>query len=284
MPGDGMPGASYGYRNKDDQGDRIVGGVETGINEYPWMAGLVETRESTSFFCGAILVASQFVVTAAHCVGPPSSPAVLLPGEVFVVLGEHDTASTTETNLRKVVGVSKVIVSPIWNPFSQIGDLAVLKLEEAVDLEVYTPICLPAFTDTWMDGQNGLVTGWGAAIVSGNFVQPTKLQEVEAPIQTRDTCEAAFTAVGAPPGLVSTGMVCAGITGMQPCFGDSGGPLTTREENQHKLVGTVSFGICSNDPSQPGPVPGVFTDVAVYRRWLDETFSEEGGATFCNSD
>ena len=85
------------------------------------------------------------------------------------------------------------------------------------------------------------------------YFQPTKLQEVDAPIQTQDTCSAAFAALGyySIPGFppVAIGMVCAGITGMQPCFGDSGGPLTTREENQHKLVGTVSFGICSNDVS-----------------------------------
>ena len=84
------------------------------------------------------------------------------------------------------------------------------------------------------------------------YFQPTKLQEVDAPIQTQDTCSAAFAALGyysAGFPQVTRGMVCAGITGMQPCFGDSGGPLTTREENQHKLVGTVSFGICSNDVS-----------------------------------
>jgi len=276
-----MRGAGYGYRN-DDDGDRIVGGVETGINEYPWMAGLVLTRESTQIRCGASLVASQFVVTAAHCVGPPILPAVLLPGEIFVVLGEHDIDSTTETTLRKVVGVSKIIISPIWNPSARIGDIAVLKLEEAVNLEVYTPICLPELTATWMDGQDGLVTGWGLDIQSGSFVEPTKLQEVDAPIQTQATCDAAFTAAGGV-GIIGTGMICAGITGSQPCFGDSGGPLTTMEGTQHVLVGTVSFGSCSTDPSAPGPIPGVFTDVAIYRRWLDETFSGEGGATFCSN-
>ena len=32
--------------------------------------------------------------------------------------------------------------------------LLVLKLDEAVDLEVYTPVCLPAYTDTWTDGKH----------------------------------------------------------------------------------------------------------------------------------
>ena len=31
--------------------------------------------------------------------------------------------------------------------------IAVLKLDETVDLNVYTPICLPATTDTWEAGK-----------------------------------------------------------------------------------------------------------------------------------
>ena len=31
--------------------------------------------------------------------------------------------------------------------------IAVLKLDETVDLNVYTPICLPAMTDTWAAGK-----------------------------------------------------------------------------------------------------------------------------------
>lgn len=45
---------------------RIVGGEETGINEFPLMAGLVnlETRE---LYCGASIIATKYAITAAHC-------------------------------------------------------------------------------------------------------------------------------------------------------------------------------------------------------------------------
>ena len=84
------------------------------------------------------------------------------------------------------------------------------------------------------------------------YFQPTKLQEVDAPIQTQDTCSAAFAALGyysAGFPQVPSGMVCAGITGMQPCFGDSGGPLSTTDGTQNTLVGSVSFGVCVTDVS-----------------------------------
>ena len=63
-------------------------------------------------------------------------------------------------------------------------------------------------------------------------------------IQTLATCDAAYTADGANPGSIGTGNVCAGLPGSRPCYYDVGGPLTTMEGNQHKLVGAVSSGIC----------------------------------------
>jgi len=45
---------------------RIVGGVETGVNAYPWMTAIV-TAVGEGQFCGGTLIASQWVLTAAHC-------------------------------------------------------------------------------------------------------------------------------------------------------------------------------------------------------------------------
>ena len=42
-------------------------------------------------------------------------------------------------------------------------------------------------------------------------------------------------------GFISEDMVCARNPGRAPCQGDSGGPLTVNEDEQHILVGVVSW-------------------------------------------
>jgi len=49
-----------------NRANRIVGGVETEVNEYPWMVSLVNGN-GYYHFCGGSIISSQWVVTAAHC-------------------------------------------------------------------------------------------------------------------------------------------------------------------------------------------------------------------------
>ena len=64
--------------------------------------------------------------------------------------------------------------------------------------------------------------------------------------------------------MIKHGMMCAGMPesgGKDACTGDSGGPAQRGGE----LVGIVSWGYgCAS-----ANYPGVYSDVAVFRGWLD---------------
>jgi len=250
---------------------RIVGGTETEVNEYPWMAAISDSQESQ--FCGGTLIASQWVLTAAHCMfkdAQGTQPQTA--GEIRVVLGEHDLLDSFESKIpKKVVNVSKIINHPSYAPATSNNDIALLKLSESVDLNTYTPSCLPSSGDNF-EGQKAWVYGWGTTTSGG--VSATKLQEVQVPVVSNSVCKTALQTD------ITEAMLCAGgEKNKDGCQGDSGGPLTIEVGGAHVLIGDVSWG---NGCGLEGQY-GVYGDVAYFRTWVDSTLNNNGGAQYCPS-
>lgn len=65
---------------------RIVGGVETKINEYPMMAAIINfsIRE---LICGATIISTRYAMSAAHCFRN------LEASMTGLLVGEHDVSS-----------------------------------------------------------------------------------------------------------------------------------------------------------------------------------------------
>jgi len=251
---------------------RIVGGAETEINEYPWMASIADSQESQ--FCGGTLIASQWVLTAAHCMfKDQAGTQPQTAGELLVVLGEHDLLTEGEASKipKKAVKVSKIINHKDYNsPSSTNNDITLLQLAEEVDMNVYTPACLPSTADNF-EGKNAWVYGWGTTDYGG--ASSNKLLEVEVPVVSNTVCAAAM-----PEFTITDSMLCAGgVAGKDGCQGDSGGPLTVDVDGKHVLIGDVSFG---NKCGLAGKY-GVYGDVAFFKTWIDTNVGENGGATYC---
>lgn len=51
-----------GLTNKHN---RIVGGVETRVTQYPWVVLLMYRKQ---FYCGGTVINSRYVLTASHCI------------------------------------------------------------------------------------------------------------------------------------------------------------------------------------------------------------------------
>ena len=87
------------------------------------------------------------------CAGSP-----YIPANFTIVLGEHDKSNSSESQIpRMVVTVSKIIIHPPNNG-SFINNIALIKLTEEVDLNIYTPSCIAEASDNF-EGQRAWVYG-----------------------------------------------------------------------------------------------------------------------------
>ncbi|RWS19264.1 hypothetical protein B4U80_04178 [Leptotrombidium deliense] len=67
------------------------------------------------------------------------------------------------------------------------------------------------------------------------------------------------------PVTITENQFCAGLNGHGTCLGDSGSPLTSRQEARHYLVGLDSFGLYCNVLNST-----LYTNVFNYLDWIME--------------
>lgn len=66
-----LPEPDSGECGQDSLENKIVGGSETSLGEYPWIALFKYIKgNKIQYACSGSLVNEQYVVTAAHCVDP----------------------------------------------------------------------------------------------------------------------------------------------------------------------------------------------------------------------
>ena len=170
------------------------------MNKYPWVVALMDST-GTQQFCGGTLVASKYVVTAAHCMVDDNNQ-VVAPSSLVVRIGDHDLLTVGETSLEKTVSVTKITVHENYGGADLNNDIAMLELGQELDLDVYTPACLAQTSDTsTFDGVTAQAYGWGTTSSGGPV--SNKLLEVSLPVVTTAVCEAAM-------GPLTAGQLCAG--------------------------------------------------------------------------
>ncbi|XP_071375332.1 transmembrane protease serine 4-like isoform X2 [Centroberyx affinis] len=228
--------------------DRIVGGTDAVIEEWPWQVSLQQNGQHT---CGGSLVSTRWVVTAAHCF----------------------SGSKKELNRWRVVSgrtymgtlggsyVDRIILNGDYNAARNDYDIAMMRLSSPISVgESRKPVCLPPKALGLSAGASMVVTGWGYLEENGR-ISPS-LQKASIPLIDSAQCSSPSVY-----GLAITSrMICAGFLEgkVDACQGDSGGPLVYLSSSRWHLVGVVSWGVgCARERK-----PGVYSNVEELLNWI----------------
>ncbi|XP_047491056.1 serine protease filzig-like isoform X2 [Penaeus chinensis] len=235
-------------------GARVVGGQDVAIGEYPWMALVYVSRSSGKVsICGASLIKSRWLLSAAHCFYNVGYNLVA------VFLGDHDITSNTEVPTT-VGSVKSIVLHPQYDPETFDNDVALIELQADVAFTpLIAPVCLAAPEDV-EDATKAVVTGWGDTSFGGDL-SPV-LQEVELDLISNAECRDFFQQTTL---TITDNMMCAYTEGKDACQGDSGGPLVRQlADGRWVQLGVVSFGVeCAKVGS-----PGIFTRASLYVDWI----------------
>ncbi|XP_013191840.1 venom serine protease [Amyelois transitella] len=249
---------SCGYRKVT----RIVGGNETGVNEFPSMVGIVLDVSSAQIQCGGVIISKRYILTAAHCVRNRQ------PGNMAVVVGEHDV-TVGDSPATTAYKIDDYLVHPRFDSSNYDYDIAIIRVTQDIQFgNLVGPVCLPfKFANVDMTGSKLIALGWGTLFIGG----PTSdvLRKVKLDVISQSQCQSAV------PQLTPR-QICTYTPGKDACQDDSGGPLLYSDPSTGFLfsIGIISYGqLCATEGN-----PGVNTRLTEFLSWVQ---SNTPDAEYC---
>uniref|UniRef100_UPI003B9881E2 snFPITE-n1 n=1 Tax=Sipunculus nudus TaxID=6446 RepID=UPI003B9881E2 len=237
----------------------IVGGQDATRGMFPYQLSLQHMGAGWYHTCGAILLAANKALTAAHCTEGREGFRVLAGAHVLPANDqeqESDVASVTE--------------HPEFDRFGPgiPNDVATMALATAINAAGNVGYAtLAAANAPDYAGDQARLSGWGKLHGADDGIADT-LQYVVTTVRSTADCNARM------PEHIQNVMdqhICVhsdtGTTGS--CQGDSGGPMTHGASGSGNVIGVTSWGIGNPVESCLPDFPSVYARVSYFRAWID---------------
>lgn len=232
---------------------RIVGGNQAARGDYPEFVQIyvdgIEFGDPGFLYpiCGGTLIASNKVLTAAHCAYEFSASNLFAVTKFYTFIG---------VGIDDLVPVSIKAIHPGYSNFEVDSDIAVLTINRHAN----TALASVFGGESLLVGLNSTVIGVGLLAEGGNTT-PDNLRKVNLPIVSNALCQNGYSQF-----TITGSMLCAGYAngGRDSCQGDSGGPLWVNFEGKKVQAGVVSFG---DGCARPG-IYGVYSRTSAYLNFI----------------
>ncbi|KAB5576870.1 hypothetical protein PHYPO_G00203480 [Pangasianodon hypophthalmus] len=230
----------------------IIGGNEAKPHSRPYM---VSFQINKKHMCGGMLIRSDYVLTAAHCVDNIEYSG---KDQLEVVLGAHNINLKKEPQQQRIQ-VQKHIKHPCYKQEARPNDIMLLKLKSKAKLNKFVKvIALPKKNENLPALQKCSIAGWGKT--EQNSAESSVLREVTLKVLNNSKCENLWQNY-----FDTDSMICTVSDGNKAfCQGDSGSPLICGNEPQGIAAYTYP-GNCLNRE-----YPEVYMKISYFLPWIKQ--------------